>query len=103
MRIMVGMEAMLRRSTRAVHRDLADGGGGVILNLDSGAYYALNPVGLLIWTLLEDDMTFGALLGRVRQELSEAPPGQELEQDLRAFLQQLQERDLVVIADEPGS
>lgn len=86
----------ISRSDRAVHRELADG-AGVLLHLDSGAYYSLNEVALTIWRFLEKPVTFEALLERLRTEIRDAPP--DLQTDVTEFLQQLRERDLVTIDD----
>jgi hypothetical protein len=87
--------AEIRRSDRAVHRELADDAGGVILHLDSSAYYSLNAVGLMIWTLLDDGPTLPELVKRLRVQIPDAPP--ELEDDVREFLDELRQRELVTI------
>jgi hypothetical protein len=87
--------AAIRRSDRAVHRELADEAGGVILHLDTSAYYSVNSVGLLIWTLLDDSPTFTELVEQLRAQIPDAPP--ELEDDVREFLAELQQRELVLI------
>jgi coenzyme PQQ synthesis protein D (PqqD) len=87
--------ATISRSDRAIDRQLADGGGAVLLNLDTGAYYALNPMGLLIWSLLSEDLTFERLVARVRSEIEDAPP--TLEDEIAQFLGMLEKRELVVI------
>lgn len=84
----------ISRSDRAVHRELADG-AGVLLHLDSGAYYSLNEVALTIWSFLEEPVPFEDLLERLRTEIRDAPP--DLESDVTEFLQQLRERDLITI------
>jgi hypothetical protein len=85
----------IRRSDRAVHRELADEVGGVILHLDSGAYYSVNSIGLLIWNLLEEGPTLPDLIDRLRLEIRDAPP--ELEDDIREFLDQLRQRELITM------
>jgi predicted Rdx family selenoprotein len=85
----------IRRSDRAVHRELADNAGGVLLHLDTSAYYSLNAVGLLIWNLLEDGPTFPELVDRLRIQIRDAPP--ELEADVREFLDELRQRELITI------
>jgi hypothetical protein len=84
----------ISRSDRAVHRELADG-AGVLLHLDSGAYYSLNEVALTIWRFLEEPIVFEDLMERLRTEIRDAPP--DLETDVAEFLQQLRERDLIAI------
>jgi hypothetical protein len=87
--------AEIRRSDRAVHRELADDAGGVILHLDTSAYYSVNSVGLLIWRFLDDRPTFPELVDRLRLEIPDVPP--ELEEDVREFLGELRQRELITI------
>jgi hypothetical protein len=82
----------IQRGPRAVHRELSDG-AAVLLHLDSGAYYSLNEVGVLIWKLLENGRTFASLVEQVRARIVDAPP--ELPDDVREFLGALNERNLV--------
>ncbi|HZA27715.1 MAG TPA: PqqD family protein [Actinomycetota bacterium] len=82
----------IRRNERAVFRELADG-TGVVLHLETTAYHGVNEVGVLIWTLLESEVTFGVLVGQLGERLDGAPSG--LAEDVSEFLQSLSERDLV--------
>lgn len=91
---------MIKRSARAVHRDMADEAGGLLLHLDSGAYYKLNSVGLTIWGLLEEERNLGDLVAEVRARHEDAPP--ELEEDVRGFLDELRGRDLITISQPEG-
>lgn len=86
---------VIRRSDRAVHRELADDAGGVLLHLDTSAYYSVNSVGLLIWNLLEDEHTFPELVDHLRLQITDAPA--ELEDDVREFLDELQQRELITV------
>ena len=44
-------DVVYRKNPDVVARGLAEGEGGVLLRLDSGAYFGVNPVGLLVWEL----------------------------------------------------
>jgi Coenzyme PQQ synthesis protein D (PqqD) len=87
--------ATIIRSSRAVSRSLAGEGGAVLLNLDSGAYYSLNSVGLLVWSALEHESTFAALLERVRLEIDDASAS--LDDEIALFLRELANRELITI------
>jgi Coenzyme PQQ synthesis protein D (PqqD) len=89
--------ATINRSSRAVSRSLAGEGGAVLLNLDSGAYYALNPVGLVVWSALENESTFAALLERVRLEFDDASAS--LDDEIALFLRELENRELITIQE----
>ena len=43
-------------------------GDAVILNLNSGVYFGLNPVGARVWELLQEPRTVDEICGTVRQE-----------------------------------
>lgn len=65
----------------------------MLLHLDSGQYHGLNPVGLVIWELLEEPSTAAELIARLRERVEDPPPS--LENDVLGFLTSLHERDLV--------
>ena len=73
--------------------DLA--GETAVVNLRSGVYFGLDPMGTHIWTLLREPVTFrslcDALMDRYDVETS------RLESDMRAFLNDLSEHGLVDI------
>lgn len=83
----------IRRSDRAVFRELTEDEGGVLLHLDSGAYHGLNAMGTLIWGLIGDGTELRELVEEVRTRLSDPPAG--LEADVTAFIEDLSERDLL--------
>jgi hypothetical protein len=85
----------VRRNPDVVGRGLAEAEGGVLLHLTTGAYHGLNPVGLVIWDLLEHDQTVADLVAGVRDRVDDAPP--TLEQDVLAFLDHASARDLIRI------
>ncbi|MCA1656932.1 MAG: PqqD family peptide modification chaperone, partial [Actinobacteria bacterium] len=92
---MIDEGAQIRRNPAAVYRELADGTGGVVLLMDSAAYHGLNPVGGLIWDLLEQQRTFGELLERLREELESVP--EAFSDEISEFLESLHDRQLVEI------
>ena len=72
---------------------MSEGQGSVLLHLDSGAYHGVNEVGGLVWSLLESPKTFEVLLVELRGRLEAVPP--TLDNEIRAFLEELASRDLV--------
>ncbi len=70
-------------------------GEAVILNLKSGTYFGLNPLGARIWELIKEP----AKVSDVHQELLkeyEVDPSQ-CEMELLSFLKQLQANDLIEV------
>ena len=90
---MVEGSTVIIRNPRVEFRKLADGGGAVLLNLETAAYHGLNETGSLIWETLEQGMTLEDLVPRVASSFEDAPP--ELVDEITAFVESLVERDLL--------
>ena len=90
------LDSKVRRNPQVVARDLSEGEGGVLLHMQTGQYHGVNPVGLAIWELIDDDgSTVGDLVERLRDRVDEPPPS--LESDVVEFLEGVGERNLVVV------
>jgi len=73
-------------------------GEAVLLNLKTGTYLGLNPVGTRIWQLLQED---GALPRVMEVMLREYDvPQEKLAQDLLELVGQMEEQGLVAQAGE---
>lgn len=90
-------DSKVQKNPNVVARALAEQEGGVLLHLDTGAYHGTNPVGLVIWELLDEERTVASLVDGVRARVADAPA--QLEQDVVTFLEQARARDLVTVAD----
>jgi hypothetical protein len=88
-------ESTVRRNPQVVARELAPGEGAVLLHLESAQYHGVNPIGLLIWELLETEQTVQGLLDGVKAKVNNPPP--QLEADVIGFLTQMQDRELVIV------
>jgi Coenzyme PQQ synthesis protein D (PqqD) len=95
----IGNHEMIRPNPRSTFRELAEGSGGVLLHLDTAAYHGLNEIGVAIWSLIAPGITFGALVDALRSQIADAPPS--LDDDVANFLDELRQRDLVLIGDVP--
>ena len=73
-------------------------GEAVVLNLETGIYFTLNPVGTRIWQLIEEHGD----LAKVRDAMiSEYEVGEEaLDRDIEALMRELVEKGLVVSTPE---
>jgi hypothetical protein len=67
----------------------------VILNLDSGVYYGLNPVGARVWKLIQEPKTVSDLLATLLETYDVAVD--QCETDLFSLLQDLAANELIVI------
>lgn len=65
----------------------------VILHLESGKYFGLDPVGTRIWDLLSEETTLAAICEQLQQEFDVMP--EVLRADVRALLGSLLEHDII--------
>jgi hypothetical protein len=93
---MIDPTTRISRNPDVVFRSLEEEQGGVLLHLQSGAYHGLNDFGCLVWRLLEQERTFQSLAEAVRAEAEDVPDSAE--EELSAFVEQLRERDLLVMS-----
>jgi hypothetical protein len=77
--------------------DLAD--EAVLLDLESGVYYGLDPVGARIWQLVQAPTTVGAVREAIVAEFDVAP--ERCERDLLALLRDLARAGLLDVRDGP--
>ena len=78
-----------------VKATVADAQGAVLLHLETGAYHGLNPVGFVVWELIDDRRTVADLVDGVRDRIKNAPP--EVDQDVMKFLEAALARDLILV------
>ena len=69
----------------------------VILNLESGMYFGLDPIGTRIWQLCETHSSLGAVLEAMQNEFD--APDETLRTDLLALIDQLSSRGLITIQE----
>ena len=82
-----------------VSADLA--GEAVILNLDSGVYYGLDPIGAQIWQLIQEPRSVDEVRDRLMEEYD--VEAAQCERDLVVLLQKMAEHALVEIRDGKDS
>lgn len=85
----------LVRRDRVVQREL--GIGAVLLNLDDGSYFEVNPVGLAIWEAL-DGRPLEGVVEMVRSDFEAVP--EHFESDVYRFVEGLLRSGL--IEDSPS-
>jgi len=86
-------------SRDVVFRDLD--GEAVILDLASGVYFGLDPVGTRMWQLIEQHGALDEVL-RVMCDEYDAPPD-AIERDLGVLVRQLLDKQLLVPAQAQAS
>jgi len=71
------------------------GGEAAILNLKTGAYFGLDPVGARIWSLISEPRTVAGIRDAIVEEYDVEPD--RCERDLLALLEKLADAGLVDI------
>ena len=87
----ISADSILTRNPKVTYRDLEE--GGVLLDLETGAYHGLNSTGSAIWKLLERDLTCAEVVDEFTKALDDVPPGVETE--VTAFITGMLDRGLV--------
>jgi hypothetical protein len=77
------------------------GGEAAILNLKTGVYYGLDPVGARIWDLLRSPKTFAELRDAILAEYDVEPA--RCERDLQDLLDKLAAGQLIRTHAEPAA
>lgn len=90
---MIESTAVIARNPRVEYRKLAEGGGAVLLNLDTAAYHGLNQTGSMIWETVGEGKPLGQVVPEVTALFEDAPPA--LSQEVTTFIEDLVERDLL--------
>jgi hypothetical protein len=88
-------DSKVSRNPKIVARELGEPQGAVLLHLETGAYHGLNPVGFLVWDLIDGERTVGDLVEGVRARIEDPPP--QVEQDVLKFLEAGLARDLILL------
>ncbi|MCO5762365.1 MAG: PqqD family protein [Chromatiaceae bacterium] len=71
-----------------------------LLDVDSGRYFAFNPIGTDLWCWMQTPTSFGTLLERIQTEY--AVDEATCARDLQVWLERLQSRGLVEIRRPDG-
>jgi hypothetical protein len=87
----ISMDSVISRSDEIVASEIDD--EIVMMSIEKGAYYALDPVGSCIWELMETPIKVSELVDRliVRYEVDR----DTCERDVMVFLEELHERRIL--------
>lgn len=71
----------------------------VVLNLETNKYHSLNHFGLIIWDLIDKNqpVVFESLIGLIKMNYTIK---NNLTNDIKEYIAELQSHDLVIIEDE---
>ena len=88
---MIGPDARPRRRERVLVQQAA--GQCILLDVDSGNYYALDEVSGRIWELCDGDHSVSAMVEAIREEYE--APVEDVEADVLSFLGEMADERLV--------
>lgn len=88
----ISLDHTVRVGDDTVFREL--GGEAVLLQLDAGMYFGLDPVGTRLWQLIAERGRLRDVFEAAREEFEVDPA--TLERDLLALVHQLADRKLVI-------
>jgi hypothetical protein len=91
----VSLEQSVRASDATVFRELD--GEAVLLQLDEGMYYGLDPVGTRLWQLMLEHGSLQRVFDAAIEEFEVTPAN--LRRDLSALVSDLVSRKLLVLSD----
>ena len=87
--------SVVARDDEAVSCEL--GGGAALLDLRSGTYFSMNPVGAFVWGLLNDPVDVSTLHKALHTRYDVEPDA--CLEDLLSLLQQLADAGLIRVAN----
>lgn len=80
------------RSPKVVHSHLSEG-EAVLLHLETAQYHELNPIGALIWELIDGKRTAAEIGAEIRAMVEDVPAN--VEEVVSDFLAELRQRQLI--------
>ncbi|MDJ0616366.1 MAG: lasso peptide biosynthesis PqqD family chaperone [Calothrix sp. MO_192.B10] len=93
---MLTNKAVVVVAKKQISSDLA--GEAVILQLSTGIYYGLNPVGASIWNLIQQSKTVEEIKNAILEEYE--VESEQCESDVLALLQELEAKGLIEVKNE---
>jgi hypothetical protein len=91
----IGMDSVVVATEQQVSSQLGE--ETVILHMDDGIYYGMDPVGTSIWALLQQPRTVGEIRDRLLEEYD--VEAEHCERDLVTLLRDLAERRLIEVSE----
>ena len=73
-------------------------GEAVLMSVDQGRYYGMDPIGTRIWSLIETPLAVSDICDHLRKQYKVTP--EECERDVLTFLNELAEANLLRVIDD---
>jgi len=87
----IALTSSVRIAPDVIYRDLED--EAVLLDLKTGTYFGLDPMGTRMWHLLEENGSLQLVAQRITEQYDVT--ADVCERDLREFVERLREKGLV--------
>ena len=88
---MIALTDVLEANSDLMMADLE--GEAVLLNMHTGRYFGLNEVGTSIWSRIAETCTVAEVIDSLQKEYD--VPGERLNEDVLAFLETMEKRNLI--------
>ena len=95
----INLKSMIQRNDDLVSCDLD--GETMLMSVETGKYYGMDPMGSRIWALLEQARPVSAICSLLLEEFEVEPS--QCEHDVLAFLNELAQDNLIKVVDEPAA
>ena len=92
------VEGFARRMDHVVWKTVE--GKGILLNLEDGAYFDVDSVGLSVWQLCDGRTTLNQIVLRTSRTFKTDP--ERVSKDIQGFVSELKRRRLVEIVPTPN-
>jgi len=92
---MIGLSSAIKRNPELVSTDVD--GEKVMMSVENGEYFGLDPVGSRIWELIENPIRIESLINLLLEEFDVSR--EQCENDSFEFLNELLEKNLLVVID----
>jgi hypothetical protein len=90
---LINLQTTIKRNPELVSSDID--GEKVMMSLENGEYFGLDPVGSRIWELIENPISVDRLISLLLEEFEVGEA--QCNSDTIEFLNQLQEKNLLII------
>ena len=92
----IDLQTTVIRNEDIIFSDMDD--ETVMMSMEKGEYYGINPVGRRIWELVETPRTADDICKALHEEYNVSP--EQCHKDVLAFLVRLLEKDIIKVTDE---
>lgn len=90
------LQTTVVRNEEIIFSDMDD--ETVMMSMEKGEYYGINPVGRRIWELLETPVTVAGICEVLCDEYNVSP--EQCFKEVLAFLARMSEKDIIKVMDE---